>query len=467
MLAQTEELRTWARGEFGHARLGDRRRVERLVEMAATAAHRPAGTVTAVFQDSAEREAAFRFLESEKIAVEEVARASHIATVKRCIGTGHVFVPVDGTSVLLTDRTHAKGFGRVGSRGESSRGLQIMSALAVAPDGKPLGVCEQLWWARDKPPMPAPRSRKGGHRARFRERETRYWIDALEQTNALFREHAPDVRPWFQIDRGGDCWPVLATAVEKSLLLTIRSNHNRRLESQCGKPRRYLWNSVETQPVLGRYTIDVPAQQGRRARIAHMTVRACSVCIELRVGKKRRQYVTVNAVLARETGNAKDRLEWKLLTTHPVTNFDQACAVIHGYKQRWRIEEFHRAWKSGVCDVEASQLRARDHFIKWATLLAAVASRAIRISYLARNQPELLASEEFTQDEIDAVLILKKRTGYQRGSVPKLGELVRWIADLGGYTGKSSGGPPGPTVIARGLQDIEVLAKALKNLREM
>src|SRR4029453_5857647 len=113
---------------------------------------------------------------------------------RRCAGMERVFVPVDGTSLLLTDRARNKGFGRVGGSGEASRGLQVMSAFAVAADRTPLGVCGQLWWARDKPPTPRPRSRKGSYRGRFRERETRYWVDMLEQTSALFREHAPEVR---------------------------------------------------------------------------------------------------------------------------------------------------------------------------------------------------------------------------------------------------------------------------------
>jgi hypothetical protein len=39
------------------------------------------------------------------------------------------------------------------------------------------------------------------------------------------------------------------------------------------------------------------------------------------------------------------------------------------------------------------------------------------------------------------------------------------VADLGGYTGKSSGGPPGAIVIGRGLHRIEAVATALNVLR--
>jgi hypothetical protein len=85
------------------------------------------------------------------------------------------------------------------------------------------------------------------------------------------------------------------------------------------------------------------------------------------------------------------------------------------------------------------------------TLLAALAIRVERLKYLACKTPDLLVNIELNQHEIDALIILRKPKGYKRGQVPSLGEAVRWIGDLGGYTGKSSGGPPGSIVIGRGL----------------
>jgi len=467
MMHEKDEHEVWAHQEFGHADLGDRRRTRRLVAMAAAAARQPAGTVTAVFEGSAEREGAYRMLENNGVSAGAIAAATHRTTVERCDGFEYVYVALDATSLTLTDLALNKGFGRVGATNKPSQGLHVMNALAVAPDGAPLGLCDQLWWVRDKPVKARPANRKGSHRGSFENKETRYWVDVLTRTQQLFAQHAPDVRPWFQLDRGADCWPVLALAIQMNLLLTVRAVQSRPLKVEDGKTKAYLWQYVQAQPVLGRYTVEVPAKPGRPARLATMTVRASKVTIELRVGSKRRQYVTLYAVLARELSDAPDRLDWKLLTTHPVDSFEQARTVIEGYCCRWRVEEFHRAWKSSVCNVEDSQLRAPDHFIKWATMLAAVAARAVRLSYLARSQPELPATVELTQDEIDAAMILKKRTGYQRGDVPTLGEAVRWIADIGGYTGKSSGGPPGPKVIARGLKRVEALAEGLRNIREL
>ena len=41
--------------------------------------------------------------------------------------------------------------------------------------------------------------------------------------------------------------------------------------------------------------------------------------------------------------------------------------------------------------------------------------------------------------------------------MPSLVDVVRWIAQEGGYTGKSSGGPPGAIVLSRGMERLQVL----------
>src|SRR5258705_12774242 len=90
--------RTWASETFGGARLGDQRRTDRLVTMAARAGESPHGTVTGVFPGSAEREGAFRFLENSEVTSAAVAEAALAAGAKRCRGERIVYVPIDSAS---------------------------------------------------------------------------------------------------------------------------------------------------------------------------------------------------------------------------------------------------------------------------------------------------------------------------------------------------------------------------------
>jgi len=38
-----------------------------------------------------------------------------------------------------------------------------------------------------------------------------------------------------------------------------------------------------------------------------------------------------------------------LWTNYPVATFEDATLVIENYAKRWRIEDFHKTWKSGAC----------------------------------------------------------------------------------------------------------------------
>jgi hypothetical protein len=460
----------WSEEEFGDSVLGDPRRVRRLVAVAAEASRRPAGQVTAVFDDDAEREGAFRLVGNPAVSSEEIGRAAHQACAARSAGEAFVFVPIDESSLNLTDRKREKGLGTIGARFVGAQGMQVMTAMAVARQGVPLGLCGQEFWVRKK--RSTVRSVKHDRR-KTEEKETQHWLTSMQQVREVYAEKAPGTIPWFQIDREGDAWPILLRAREANERLTIRASHDRRLET--GDGRSHLWETMERQPCLGRFEIEVPskperklskqrkakARQGRRATIE---MRSASVTLSLldeRTAK--RQPLKISAVLAREASppNGEESIEWLLLTTAPVATFEEVSLVIFGYTQRWRIEDFHRAWKSGVCDVEDTQLRTRHRIICWATILASVAARTIRLTYLARHRAEIPATEEFSRAELDAILLASRRTRHLRGTTPTLADAVHFLAKLGGYIGKASGGPPGPKILARGLQRIEVLADVL------
>lgn len=466
------DAQRWATEEFGDSRLGDRRRTDRLVEMAAEVARNPAGTVTRAVESSACREGAFRWLENHAIRPEPVAAAVARATLRRCPGASLVHVPIDATTLTLVDMARAKGFGAVGSWKQGSQGVHVMTALAVSSDGTPLGIVNQRMWVREKRskrPEKAISTLNGN-------RETRHWLDVLRSTHEALVVQRPDVKAFYQLDRGADCWPVLATAIDLGLLLTVRAAHDRRVD----RPAATLWNAVARSPIRDASRIAVPERRDlqrkkrvngrrihrtftRKARVAELAVRATSVPLLLSNGQR----VEFNAVLVQERHQRReDRIEWLLLSTHPIRTRADIRAIVGGYAQRWRIEEFHRTWKRGLCRVEDTQLRSRQAVFKWATILASVATRAMHLTYLAREKPDIPATDELTRHEIDALIALRQPKDGFPGDTPTLAQAVRWIADLGGYVGPWNG-PAGPTVVGRGLQKVLTGAAAIANLSKM
>lgn len=464
----TSESEAWAAETFGMAELGDVRRTRRLVQMAATAADRPGGKVTQVFACDAARQGAYGLLEQPAVTPCGVARADHEATFRRVNDEPFVFVALDGSSLCITDRGRAKGTGRVGSQSTNARGFQVLSGVVVRADGTPVGLGAQVWWTRADQKLGVSKLKRKLH-----DKETRHWIEAMDDATARAESAGMRGHLWFLIDRGGDARDVLLDAVKKDRWITIRAAHNRRLAvpvRRRGRARAwYLWDALAQAPQVATYTLRVPPRPGQRARRTTMTVRACEVTLRLYdKWRKTTRTVTLWAVQAAESRPADRRtpLCWRLLTTRPVRTEEDACAVVFGYAQRWRVEEFHRAWKDGVCHVEDSELRSARAFQTWATLLASVAMRAVRLTYRAREEPTAPATVEFTPDEIDAVIVLRRPKGVARGATPSLEQVVRWVADLGGYTGRSSGGPPGATVIGRGLADLEIAVRTLASIKK-
>ena len=135
----------WATKEFGRAPLGDSRRTKRVVKMTVAAARRPSGRVSEVFNRAADREGAYDFLENPHVDAAALAAGMFNATAERTRAMGCVYVAIDGSALSLSDENGSKGFGPVGSPNAPVKGLKVMNALAVARDGVPLGLIEQLF----------------------------------------------------------------------------------------------------------------------------------------------------------------------------------------------------------------------------------------------------------------------------------------------------------------------------------
>lgn len=421
----------------------------------------PAGRVTQVFTDPAEREGAYRFLENERVAASDLVTSAAAASAARARGEPFAYVPVDGTSLNLRDPSRIRGLGSIGTYTAGARGLKVMNAIVVGADGTPLGLGHQVWWTRSN----RRRARKHRHNRSIKSKETRHWLEAIHAVQAAWKAAGTPCRLWFQLDREGDFHQLLQFATQTEDWVTVRSGQDRRVRDHRGRRLKVL---LREAPYLGQFHMSVPGSPHRRARRSTISVRATEVTLRLRDKQSGANYeVKLHAVLAREsrtTPRDEQPIEWLLLTNRPIASFDDALAVVYGYAQRWKIEQFHRTWKS-TCRVEDTQLRSLDAIIRWATLLASVAMRTERLRDLARNSPNEPATVELAPHEIEALVWLRARKEAPSSDIPTIRDAVHWIAQLGGYTGKSSGGPPGAATIGRGLHRLEGAATLVLNQR--
>lgn len=479
----TSDCRDWAREHFGGMELGDVRRTARVVEMAYAAARRPGGRVLDVFQTSASRQGAYDLLENTAVKSEAMVDGIGLATASNSQGHAYVLVSVDGSSLSIVDHSRNKDFGTVGNVSQNGRGLKVVTALAIQPDGTPLGVLDQQWWKRGA----VDRSNNKWRKRTTAQKETRYFNQALEQSARRLQECAPGTRAWFLLDRESDRRATLDLVRQlPQHWFTIRSYHDRRVltSSDLAGPlnhrrlvrdtrvRKFISESLRLAKVRGHIRLEVPERPNRRARTALLSIRVAEPHVWLYSQKGPSSAAQMTLVEAREirtTPHGEEAINWRLWTNYPVKSFEDARLVIENYALRWRIEEFHKTWKTGACNVEACQLRSAQTVVKWAILMASVAARIERLKYRSRTEQGAPASVELSPAEIQALIFFKRKYKKQTETItddmPTLSQAVTWLAEIGGYMGpKVAGGPPGSITIRRGLEHIRPGALIFESL---
>ncbi|WP_026133518.1 IS4 family transposase, partial [Janthinobacterium sp. CG3] len=90
--------------------------------------------------------------------------------------------------------------------------------------------------------------------------------------------------------------------------------------------------------------------------------------------------------------------------------------------------------------------------------------RIARLMRLGRTCPDLDAELFFDPDEIQAAYLLRKKTPPNK---PRLNDVLRQVACVGGFLARKSDGEPGVKTIWLGLKDVHVAAETIRTLREM
>ena len=460
-----QSAQRWAQETFGHSQLGDARRTRRMVQMMAAAGGRPDGRISAVFRTPAERQAAYDFIEHGSVSPEAIVAAVGDACARKCAGRDLVEVVIDGTSLTLTDLKATKGFGYIGARRCKSFGLKVMNTLALTPQCEVLGVPTQCYWVRNGA------AKKRGYQPPDR-RESKFWRDAVDEVSERCARLAPQTRLHFLGDREADASLLMRRILELGHEFTIRANGTRVVDT--GSRRIGVRERLLEQEPLAHITLRVCARAGGREREAILEVRAARVPLVLRDHQRKDRVIRgITVVWARESAQLTEgdkRVQWMLYSTDHAVDAAAACAVVQRYCRRWRIEEMHRTWKSGTCNVERMQLRSKEAATKWACMLAAVAAQVERLKTLSRTDPDQPASVVLREVEIRALILLKrkekKRTETVPNAMPTIAQAARWIADLGGYVGHKSSGRPGSVVLTRGLERVLAAAETIEALEE-
>lgn len=347
---------------------------------------------------------------------------------------------------------------------EHQRGMHLHNSILLSSLGYPIGLLKQSYHIREDDFFGKSQERT---KLPFQEKESYRWSEHFHAGQELCRQH-PEREVVFVADREADIMELFAQRKQPNMHFVIRSRHNRKLAD--GKNN--LVQQVKTWSVKGLYQTRIFDQKSKKWRNARLEVRFGKVCIKLHKAaptKKHLPPIELFVVdiyeIATNTGKSKP-VHWRLFTTLPVRNMQDALLVLQYYLFRWLIERFHFLLKSGGADVEALQLETPERLKNAITNYSIVAMEAFKLKYLAENSPDKSILEVgITQLEYQVLYAyaqkkLKLKVKYDPLNPPTVKEYCVVLGQIAGFFPSKRQPLPGLKIISRALEKLEILTDA-------
>jgi hypothetical protein len=457
---------SWVFEEMSTADLGDKRLNERLKTVLDQLAARPRASIPAACGGHSELVAAYRLFNNEKAAFDRVLQP-HIDATETRVGAQEVVIVVSDTTELDLTRPE-KQVVDAGPLDDGSRlGALLHLTVAFTPDGTPQGLVEGVAWAREHDqPTSSAMSRAERVATPFEDKESHRWRDSLEASREL-AGRCPKTHTVWVADSEADIFEVIAAGMNPlrpaNFDWIVRACQDRSVI--CETAKSYLRETAMAAPVLFRKTIKVRARkakvgcdtrgrrQPRKSREAEMEVRAARITLRgpYRPGGKMAD-VTVNVVIVSEVNPPAEDVpvEWILITSLPISSPEEVRLVVEYYTVRWMVEVFFKTLKSG-CRVEERRFETLEALLSCVATYLIVAWRTLFVCRLGRAVPEISCEAIFEPSEWKSVYLVVHRKA-PPAEPPTLQQMVRMVAQLGGYVNRKREDEPGPQTVWLGLQ---------------
>jgi hypothetical protein len=371
--------------EMAHSQLGHKRRTDRLVETARRISAHPGGSLPQKLADPAAYRATLRLMNHPDVTHQAVLQPHRQATLTRAAGAaGTVLFLEDITELDYSNQMTLAAMGQIGNGG--GWGYECHNALAVAAaSGELLGLaCQQLHSRARKP--------KGEGVAASRERlsrESLLWVKAARQIGP-----APAGCHWVDVcDRGADTFEFLEHEIRHGRHFVIRSSYSRSLETEAAGQPHLLHDLLRSLPAQLGWRVAVSANKGQPRRTARVLCAWAAVTLQaphVRKGQHSRASLPVWALRVWEVdapAEVKEPLEWLLLSDEPIPDAAAARQRVGYYEQRPRVEDYHKAQKTGL-GVEQLQLQSQAGLQPLIALLSVLAVALVNARQAARTEAQ-------------------------------------------------------------------------------
>ena len=150
-----------------------------------------------------------------------------------------------------------------------------------------------------------------------------------------------------------------------------------------------------------------------------------------------------------------------LLTSEPVENSEQARQIVGYYEARWKIEDFHKVWKTGGTNVEGLRLKTAKNTERMAVILAFAAMRVFQLKEYGDSEKLRKKPCSICMPELYWKILHKKTT--PKKQIPKSPPDMRWayhaIGKLGGWSDSKRTGRVSHQALFEGWQHLEMLVE--------
>jgi hypothetical protein len=456
----TAAIDNWIANEVKFSDFGDQRLSVRFGQIMWDCLKNPLAPLNQTAIIPSKVKASYRFFQNKKVTPEKILLSHSLATARRCEELDAVLSTQDTTAANFHAHSATKGLGHIGSSPNrpDSYGIHIHTNYCFDVQGNPLGIIAQEQWERKIVHTETRDQRKTRLRnTPLEQKESMRWINSATQA----RQRIPEqTRVIHVADREGDFFELMGMLKADPLnSFIIRAKSDRRVSDDSDDYDVFLLSeSFSQEKPITSITVEIEGNSKRESRSAEVSIYSKRVSLlapernkSLKTKFSHSDTIEVTAVFAVENDPPKgvERVSWLLLTDMTVEDAAMAIQIVKWYTLRWRIEEFHKILKSG-CKIEDCRLETAKRLENFITLKSIVAHRILELTYYQRTNPEAPSSRILSEQELRCLHLRVKGIKKSLPKSPTVKDVVRAIAQLGGFLGRKGDGEPGITTIWRG-----------------
>lgn len=458
--------------------LVDKRLTARMAKLGKVLSLDPGASMPVLLPNESDLEAFYKFLNNQRVNWRWTWYGHKFAASERAAALPVVLSVSDTTGIeipLYWDDKVRKHFTKVATRTQGFN-LHVTLAVEPGPRGRPLGVVGlQPYVHRSDVEVGSETEAYWKAEGGYYDNEMQRWFDGfLEAEQFLGRDGRKVIHV---TDREGDAYSLLAGLHRENMCFVIRCVDQNRL-------RTVHHESLAASQVLGEITVDLgdrfplrPTKQvkthpTRKARTTTLEIRATAIVLQ----KPKRTdnpwgpggwdslapsiEVHLVEVVEKNPPAGEPPVHWHLLTTEPIGTPEQVMEIVEYYRNRWLIEEWNKALKTG-CKIEQRQMDSMPAFLRMLGLLVPAAWKLLQLRLLAEDCPG--APWQVALTPLEFHVLRAKLPKMLKSANATVRDVHLAIAKLGGHLKRN--GPPGWIVLHRGFSKLQTFVEGVELAR--